>query len=100
MDWRHADDRRRFRAQGFRVVHRQILAMDLLRIGRAAKAWFKLGNEDRVRPKRLDLISERFVQALNDRHHENHRDDADAHTKNRQRRAQLVAAQRVERHQG
>ena len=56
-----------------------------------------LGRELTI-PQRLDLIGEGFVEALDDRDHEDDSHDTDTYTKDRQSRAQLVRPQRVERH--
>ncbi len=74
--------------------------MNLFRTRWTAKAGIKLRNKDRVGTERLNLIGKRFVESLDDRHHEDDRYDADTDAENRQRRTQLVRAQRVERHQG
>src|ERR1044072_5579886 len=73
--------------------------MDLVRTGRLAEAGFKLRDKNRIRSERLDLIRESLVETLNDRHHEDDCGDGHTDTKNRQRRAQLVSPQSVERHQ-
>src|SRR6185369_13606246 len=74
--------------------------MDLVRTRRAAEAGLKLRDKNRVGTERLDLIRESLVESLNDGHHEDHGNDAHTDAQDRQRRAQLVSAQRVERHQG
>src|SRR5205085_12094076 len=77
-----------------RIVKRQILALTLFRRWRATKTRIKLRDEDRVRPQRLDLLGERAIETLYHRDKEAQRDDADGHTKDRQRRTQLVRPDR------
>jgi hypothetical protein len=67
--------------------------------GRTSEAGFKLLKKFCFATTRLDLIREGFVEALNDRHHEDDCDDAHTDAKDRQRRAQLISAQRIERHE-
>src|SRR6185436_7488959 len=64
-----------------------------------AKAGIEFCCPDRVRAERFQLSSEGFVQSLDDRHHENDCDHADADAQNGQQRAQLVCAHCVQRHQ-
>src|SRR5688572_32441081 len=73
--------------------------MNLVGTGRPSETRFKLRDKNRVRTKRLDLIREGLIQTLNKRHHHDHGQHADTDSENRQRRAQLVRAQRVECHQ-
>src|SRR6266436_6312140 len=65
-----------------------------------AKARIEFCGPNRVRPQGFDLFRKSLVQTLNDRHHEDDCDYADTDTEYRQRRAQLISAQRIERHIG
>src|ERR1051326_7690349 len=91
-------DRWRFTTNRVGIFNRQLLAMDLFRSWLMPDAGIELSRPDRVRPQRFNLSGESFIQSLDDRHHEHDGDDADADAENRQRRAQLVRAPRVEGH--
>src|ERR1043166_1723169 len=62
-------------------------------------AGIELRRPDGVRTQRFNLRRERFIQSLNYRDHENDRNHAHAHAQDRQRRAQLIRAHRIERHE-
>src|SRR6266571_3125943 len=64
------------------------------------KAGIEFGHPNGVGTQRFNLRGIRFVQSLNYRNHEHHRDDADTDTKNRQRRTQFVRAHGIDRHPG
>src|SRR6185503_9237051 len=100
MDRRNAGYRRRLAPQGFRIVHGEIFAMNLVWTGRTTKTRFKLGKKNRVGTERLNLIRKSFVKYLNDGDHKDYSDHTDTDAEYCQRRAQLVCAQRVESHQG
>ena len=85
------------------------LAADRLRVGdgqrrRAAKARPRAAGQHRARKhhreigaETLDLLAHRRVRAIADRHHGDQRGDADEHAEHGQRRAQLVASDRLYR---
>ena len=91
---------RRFAANGVGVFDGQFFTVYLFIRRLMANAGIELDDPDSVRAERLDLRCEGFVQSLDYRDHEHHGDDSDAHTKNGQRRAQLVGAHRVDCHPG
>ena len=98
IERRDSNDRRRFTTNRIGVCQGQFFAMDLFRGWLMTDARIKFGRPDRVRPQRFDLCRESLVQSLDDRHHEDNRDDADADSENRQRRAQLVRAHGIDGH--
>src|SRR6266566_3977383 len=99
MNRRNSGDRGCFATQRLGVIHGEILAVNLVRTGRTTKSRIKLGDEDGVGTERLDLIRERLVEPLNNRHHKDNSDYTDTDAETGQRRSQLVCAQRVQSHQ-
>src|SRR5207237_1025870 len=73
---------RRFAANRVGVFDDQFLAVYLFIRWLMANAGIELDDPDSVRAERFDLRCEGFVQSLDDRDHEHHSDDSDAHTKN------------------
>ena len=62
------------------------------------KADVEFVEKNRARAERFDFFFDRHIDAADDRRNQHHGNNADHHAENRQKRAQLIASQRVNRH--
>jgi hypothetical protein len=98
----HVDnlDRSRLRLDRAGIGNRQVRATDEIGEGSAAREAQEPEplHEDEVRTDRANGLPQRLVEAADHRRHPDNRRDADDDTQDREARAHLVDAQRVERH--
>ena len=85
------------RAQRVNIVHGQLLARELLG-GWADTDDRHVEDPEDIRSQRIGEVGDPVVESVDDRGNDNHRGDADDDAEDGEAGAQLVVAQRIERH--